>query len=121
MRLTQGAPAIPRRATMAGKRKAAHWSVRRKNKQARAGSDEPKPEPIDRRAGFSDSIHPGSYAAQRKAALAAAGDDAKASTAADEDDAKAAPKRRYGIWLAFCGKNYSGMQMCVLHGRVYTV
>lgn len=109
---------------MAGKRKPTHWAVRRKNKQARAGEDDAsgeskkarKNEGVDRRAGFSDTIHPGSYAAQRKAALAAtdASIDSTAAAASDAvKDEEKPPKRRYGIWLAFCGKNYSGMQMYV--------
>uniref|UniRef100_K3WAT4 tRNA pseudouridine synthase n=1 Tax=Globisporangium ultimum (strain ATCC 200006 / CBS 805.95 / DAOM BR144) TaxID=431595 RepID=K3WAT4_GLOUD len=96
---------------MAGKRKT-HWAVRRKNKQARGDDDRResfrKNEHVDRREGFPEEIHPGSYAALRKVAL-----DANASTAGgDAEDASAKEtKRRYGIWLAFCGKNYSGMQM----------
>ncbi|KAK1929769.1 tRNA pseudouridine synthase A [Phytophthora citrophthora] len=88
---------------MAGKRKKTHWAVRRKNKQARREGDdeqedkEPRP---DKRADRSDSIHPGSYAATR----------VKSETPADA--AVSLPtKRRYGLWVAFCGKNYSGMQM----------
>jgi hypothetical protein len=96
---------------MAGQRKS-HWAVRRKNKQARGDDDRResfrKNEHVDRREGFPEEIHPGSYAALRKVAL-----DANASTAGgDAEDASAKEtKRRYGIWLAFCGKNYSGMQM----------
>ncbi|GMF16291.1 unnamed protein product [Phytophthora lilii] len=86
---------------MAGKRKKTHWAVRRKNKQARREDGEPRDaEPqSDRRADRSDAIHPGSYAAQRPRA----GESAEAATLPT--------KRRYGLWVAFCGKNYSGMQM----------
>lgn len=102
-----------------------HWAVRRKNKQARTAEEgggneiggERKNERVDRRAGFSEAIHPGSYAAVRKAELAAKGETAAAATAPAEDATNADDKvikRRYGIWLAFCGKNYSGMQMYVL-------
>lgn len=110
-----------------------HWAVRRKNKQARTAEDggddghgdagERKSERVDRRAGFSEAIHPGSYAAVRKAELAAKGE-AAATAAAPAGDAAEDKviKRRYGIWLAFCGKNYSGMQMYVLeHGDWWCV
>lgn len=85
------------------KRKATHWAVRRKNKQARAGDngddgDKDKP---DRRESFPEVIHPGSYAAAR----------ARQQPPATPVDVSGATKRRYGLWLAFCGKNYSGMQM----------
>ncbi|RLN43639.1 hypothetical protein BBJ28_00008808 [Nothophytophthora sp. Chile5] len=89
---------------MAGKRKT-HWAVRRKTKQARreqgdGQEQEQHDHRVDRRAGVSEAVHPGSYAAQRQ------------PTAAGADAAAALPtKRRYGIWLAFCGKDYSGMQM----------
>ncbi|KAG7394784.1 hypothetical protein PHYBOEH_004662 [Phytophthora boehmeriae] len=93
---------------MAGKRKKSHWAVKRKNKQARRegqqDGDAQKPKQ-DRRADRSETVHPGSYAAQRQHST-----DSTASAAASE--AAAQPiKRRYGIWVAFCGKNYSGMQM----------
>ncbi|ETP45636.1 tRNA pseudouridine(38-40) synthase [Phytophthora nicotianae P10297] len=89
---------------MAGKRKKTHWAVRRKNKQTRReGSDEQQqdkePQP-DRRADRSDAVHPGSYAAQRQPSETPAADVQSLPT-----------KRRYGLWVAFCGKNYSGMQM----------
>ncbi|KAG2945035.1 hypothetical protein PC117_g8780 [Phytophthora cactorum] len=89
---------------MAGKRKKTHWAVRRKNKQARReGSDEQqqdKETQPDRRADRSDAVHPGSYAAQRQRSETPAADAPSLPT-----------KRRYGLWVAFCGKNYSGMQM----------
>ncbi|OWZ14188.1 TRNA pseudouridine(38-40) synthase [Phytophthora megakarya] len=86
---------------MAGKRKKTHWAVRRKNKQARRdGGDEQEKDPQpDRRADHSDAIHPGSYAAQRPRL-----ESPVMSTSLPT-------KRRYGLWVAFCGKNYSGMQM----------
>lgn len=102
-----------------------HWAVRRKNKQARTGEEGNdnddgerkergrKNEGVDRRAGFSEAIHPGSYAAVRKAELATKGEAAAVEDAAVSAEDKVT-KRRYGIWLAFCGKNYSGMQMYVL-------
>lgn len=87
---------------MAGKRKATHWAVRRKNKQARGDQrQEDAPARTDRREGFPESIHPGSYAAAR----------ARLQPPPTPVAASPFPKRRYGIWLAFCGKNYSGMQM----------
>ncbi|KAE9040087.1 hypothetical protein PR003_g5087 [Phytophthora rubi] len=92
---------------MAGKRKKTHWTVRRKNKQARRDGhpDDDKPQDAearpDRRADRSDAVHPGSYAAQRPTVAAAAAD----------SSASLPTKRRYGLWVAFCGKNYSGMQM----------
>lgn len=98
---------------MAGKRQATHWAARRKQKQARTADNEHrKPETIDRRAGLADTIHPGSYAALRTTTSEA---ETGAEKNANEDDPKAPPKRRYGLWLAFCGKNYSGMQMFVLY------
>lgn len=108
---------------MAGKRKT-HWAVRRKNKQARGDDGDDgsngrresfrKNEHVDRRAGFPEAIHPGSYAALRKAELDATADaTADGATNANEETASKETKRRYGIWLAFCGKNYSGMQMYV--------
>ncbi|KAG6610796.1 tRNA pseudouridine(38-40) synthase [Phytophthora cinnamomi] len=87
---------------MAGKRKKTHWAVRRKNKQARREGrpDEPEDTRVDRRADRSEAVHPGSYAAQRPLQRPAA------------DASEPLPtKRRYGLWVAFCGKNYSGMQM----------
>lgn len=97
---------------MAGKRKVTHWAVRRKNKQARAAagdgdgeretqeqsSNAPRP---DRRDGFPETIHAGSYASAR----------ARMQPLPEPVPASPFTKRRYGIWLAFCGKNYSGMQM----------
>ncbi|KAF4040016.1 tRNA pseudouridine synthase [Phytophthora infestans] len=89
---------------MAGKRKKTHWAVRRKNKQARReGSDEQqqdKDSQSDRRADRSDAVHPGSYAAQRQPSETPAANAPSMPT-----------KRRYGLWVAFCGKNYCGMQM----------
>ncbi|POM67945.1 tRNA pseudouridine(38-40) synthase [Phytophthora palmivora] len=86
---------------MAGKRKKTHWAVRRKNKQARhdGGEQQGKEPQPDRRADRSDTIHPGSYAAQHQ----------RSQTPADSTSLPT--KRRYGLWVAFCGKNYSGMQM----------
>ncbi|TMW60008.1 hypothetical protein Poli38472_000050 [Pythium oligandrum] len=91
-----------------GKRKT-HWAVRRKNKQARVDAaggklDKSDAERPDRRAGFPEEIHPGSYAALRAK-------DASAEAKTDENASALAPKRRYGMWVAFCGKQYSGMQM----------
>lgn len=94
---------------MAGKRKQTHWAVRRKDKKARGDGGEDRhqeKERVDRRAGFPEAIHPGSYAALRPPV---AGGDAEAK---DNNDSLP-PKRRFGIWLAFCGKKYSGMQMYV--------
>jgi hypothetical protein len=98
-----------------GKRKT-HWGVRRKNKQARreerdasgggAGGAHKKNENVDRRLGFPEEIHPGSYAAQRKLAR-------DRGEITEPPIVPEAPKRRYGMWIAFCGKNYSGMQMYV--------
>ncbi|CAI5743733.1 unnamed protein product [Peronospora destructor] len=86
---------------MAGKRKKTHWAVRRKIKQARQDDQrddkkqqEDKEDRVDDR---SDVVHPGSYAAQRQHEA--------------PNVASLLPKRRYGLWVAFCGKNYSGMQM----------
>ncbi|KAI9908420.1 hypothetical protein PsorP6_016145 [Peronosclerospora sorghi] len=84
---------------MAGKRKKIHWSVRRRIKQARRTDDGPQQpqEKEDRRADRSEAVHPGSYAARRLHAT--------------QEAASLPPKRRYALWVAFCGKNYSGMQM----------
>ncbi|KAJ0410833.1 hypothetical protein ATCC90586_010156 [Pythium insidiosum] len=93
---------------MGGNKRKTHWAVRRKNRKARAGDEGAvavRQERVDRRAGFPEEIHPGSYAAQRKRA----GDDAQQQE--QQEQAPLAPKRRYGMWVAFCGKNYSGMQM----------
>ncbi|CAI5702203.1 hypothetical protein KXD40_002659 [Peronospora effusa] len=88
---------------MAGKRKKTHWAVRRKVKQARQDDQQDdtqqqqQEKKKDRRADRSDVVHPGSYAAQRQHEA--------------PNVASLLPKRRYGLWVAFCGKNYSGMQM----------
>ncbi|CAH0515291.1 unnamed protein product [Peronospora belbahrii] len=89
---------------MAGKRKKTHWSVRRKQKQTRRDQQQDdeqqkkqKDDNIDRRVNTSESIHPGSYAVHREHAI--------------PDTISLPPKRRYGLWLAFCGKSYSGMQI----------
>ncbi|KAF4321272.1 hypothetical protein BBO99_00007201 [Phytophthora kernoviae] len=93
---------------MAGKRKKTHWAVKRKNKHARregqqdGGDKETKQ---DHRSNRSETVHPGSYAAQRQPST-----DATPSTSASESVVQPT-KRRYGLWVAFCGKNYSGMQM----------
>ncbi|EGZ26507.1 hypothetical protein PHYSODRAFT_308307 [Phytophthora sojae] len=89
---------------MAGKRKKTHWAARRKTKQARRDGqpDDAEPRP-DRRAERSDAVHPGSYAAQRQRQ--------HPTDAADKPALSLPTKRRYGLWVAFCGKNYSGMQM----------
>ncbi|DAZ96995.1 TPA: hypothetical protein N0F65_011910 [Lagenidium giganteum] len=104
-------PAVEAVAAMAGKKRKTHWAVRRKNKQSRAeAGDQPKQQRDgddsyhtrpDRRLDIPETIHPGSYAAQR-AANATAGEPVAAPTA---------PKKRYALWIAFCGKKYSGMQM----------
>ncbi|KAL4114069.1 hypothetical protein PRIC2_014749 [Phytophthora ramorum] len=92
---------------MVGKRKKTHWAARRKTKQARREDDgeqqdtEPRP---DRRADRSEAVHPGSYAAQRQLSTTA-------ETAKTAETAAKPTKRRYGLWVAFCGKDYSGMQM----------
>lgn len=88
---------------MAGKRKKTHWAVRRKNKQARSeSSGELKNAEVqsNRRANRPNIVHPGSYAAKRPCC-----------DVPGEDAVSRPPKRRYGVWVAFCGKNYSGMQM----------
>ncbi|KAG7389054.1 hypothetical protein PHYPSEUDO_011323 [Phytophthora pseudosyringae] len=90
---------------MAGKRKKTHWAVRRKNKQARRDDGDEQQEDTepraDRRADRSDAIHPGSYAAQRP----------RSESPAAAGAPSLPPKRRYGLWVAFCGRDYSGMQM----------
>jgi hypothetical protein len=96
---------------MAGKRKKTHWSVRRKNKQAKleeAKKDgvEIKPR-ADRRADFPEIVHPGSYAAQYKVQKQK-DNDIKDNENEESNDVI---KRRFGLWLAFCGKDYCGMQM----------
>ncbi|CEG35362.1 trna pseudouridine(38-40) synthase [Plasmopara halstedii] len=88
---------------MAGKRKKTHWAVRRKNKQARREKDDDQKNQdshFNRRTSRPDVIHPGSYASKREN-----------SKNPVVDATSLPPKRRYGIWVAFCGKNYSGMQM----------
>ncbi|CAI5742411.1 unnamed protein product [Hyaloperonospora brassicae] len=91
---------------MAGKRKKTHWAVRRKLKHARGGDgpraaddNDRQQQHTDRRVDRVETVHPGSYAAQRPHVAS--------TTAATV----LPPKRRYGLWVAFCGKNYSGMQM----------
>lgn len=98
---------------MAGKRKQTHWAVRRKDKKARGDGGEDRrqaqEERVDRRAGFPEAIHPGSYAALRPPVATSGDDEAQAK----DSSASLPTKRRFGIWLAFCGKKYSGMQMYV--------
>ncbi|OQR97332.1 tRNA pseudouridine synthase [Achlya hypogyna] len=93
---------------MAGKRgaKRVHWAVKKEAKKARKeaeGNDENKEEKkdgddYDRRAHFPTTIHPGSYAAQL-------------DPADTTDKCGTGPKRRYGLLIAYCGREYSGMQM----------
>uniref|UniRef100_A0AAV1TFB5 Pseudouridine synthase I TruA alpha/beta domain-containing protein n=1 Tax=Peronospora matthiolae TaxID=2874970 RepID=A0AAV1TFB5_9STRA len=92
---------------MAGKRKKTHWAVRRKLKRSRGdglrngdeeGDGDSGNEQKDHRATRSEAVHAGSYAAQRVRVVST-------------DTKSLPPKRRYGLWVAFCGKNYSGMQM----------
>lgn len=87
---------------MAKKRKQTHWAVRHKDKQARRerGEHKDKKQQFDRRSNQVEVIHPGSYAATRQG-----------FETANANSASLPAKRRYGLWVAFCGKNYSGMQM----------
>ncbi|OQS03435.1 tRNA pseudouridine synthase [Thraustotheca clavata] len=90
---------------MAGKRgkPRVHWYEKKQAKKARkeAGEEEIKKdegEEYDRRSHFPTTIHPGSYAAKL---------DPNDTT----DKCGTGPKRRYGLLLAYCGREYSGMQM----------
>ena len=108
---------------MAGKKRKVHWSVKRqqkKNKQEEAGDADnsasnaaksAEKERVDRRAGFPETIHPGSYAYQRQQQKLANGSNATAGEDAKEAENASFTKRRYGIWVAFSGKDYSGMQL----------
>ncbi|RHY93935.1 hypothetical protein DYB37_005682 [Aphanomyces astaci] len=87
------------------KPKRKHWSekkaekkARRENAEANGGDDEKKEDEYDRRNHFPAAIHPGSYASQL---------DATDTT----DKCGTATKKRYGLLLAYGGKQYSGMQM----------
>ncbi|KAF0685456.1 Aste57867_22670 [Aphanomyces stellatus] len=86
-----------------GKPKRKHWYEKKAEKKAKRenGEAETKDEAVndyDRRNHFPTTIHEGSYAA-------------KLDPEDKYDKCGTWPKRRYGLLLAYCGKNYSGMQV----------
>ncbi|KAG9412720.1 hypothetical protein AC1031_015621 [Aphanomyces cochlioides] len=84
------------------KPKRKHWYEKKAEKKARREqgieTNEPKEDDYDRRNNFPTVIHPGSYAALL-------------DPADTTDKCSGAPKRRYGLLIAYSGKNYSGMQV----------
>ncbi|CAK4072430.1 unnamed protein product [Aphanomyces euteiches] len=84
------------------KPKRKHWYEKKAEKKARreqgVETNEPKEDDYDRRNNFPTAIHPGSYAALL-------------DPADTTDKCSGAPKRRYGLLIAYSGKNYSGMQV----------
>ncbi|KDO24703.1 hypothetical protein SPRG_10237 [Saprolegnia parasitica CBS 223.65] len=94
---------------MAGKqRKRVHWYEKKQAKKVKKeaeGEDDaseatkkPADDDFDRRNHFPTAIHPGSYAAQL-------------DPTDTSDKCGTGPKRRYGLLIAYCGREYSGMQM----------